>query len=418
MSNVLIDTSSIYCASLADYDTVSQLEMINTTLVASDVSNINSFSMASQNKLCYKNKRVYERTKRRTIALGFWNLLESVVLYDQIYVDGTSIAESKEALNIIQLFEGIVSLVNSRDHHSTVHLHTLDQFEKYKFAGECIHLEDGFGLNVVLGHLEADLDRLMFEWHSSRSSRDSTIVRTQDGDATMIAHILGKLLSTPFHFADPHLQQVNQQSTHIGNEYLAKEMAKVYLNVYRCLYYYNLSCSLKVNYIPHPLRQNAWKTGQHYPIFEKDLIGCFDDNVRKSLLEKTSNVFQSINIMNLQIPILPRYILRGMRTIDDIINRTLEIRQSKEARKFREFCSKLEEAYKEGRLNELDKARKRVETLASQWRGEKKDTEQSTFMVKDPFGVVSGKIRIPDTVLHHLRSRGPLLFSHQLTTSI
>ena len=122
--------------------------------------------------------------------------------------------------------------------------------------------------------------------------------------------------------------------------------------------------------------------------------------------------------MNLQIPILPRYILRGMGTIDDIIYRTLEIRQSKEARKFREFCSKLEDAYKEGRLTDLDKARKRVETLASQWRGEKKDTEQNTFMVKDPFGVVSGKIRIPDTVLHHLRSRGPLLFSHQLTTSI
>lgn len=171
---------------------------------------------------------------------------------------------------------------------------------------------------------------------------------------------------------------------------------------------------LKVNYCPHPLRNEIWKGKKFVPLIAKDVISYFDKNVRQKSIEESVKIFPSLNI-DINVPVLYKYVLKNTKSNDDLFNKALEIRGMKEVKEFRKFCVELEQAYISQDNNKFSKARDLIQEAANDWResiSKPKSTKRIT--IKDPFGIVSTDLYIPDKILFDSRKRGPLVFIHNL----
>jgi hypothetical protein len=398
VNRVLIDTSTFYSASLADFDTLNDMTLLSEHIFDRPRADI-------------WEAEWHEDWRNRAIVLSFFHLLESTILYDRIIVDSASINKCEDALEIKDQISEAIDLfeINGKS-YIKLYQKTLNELKQTKD----IDLLNETELNLVMGHFERDFEKIELDDRIYRDidnwSRSYSI--TINGISNDMSNILEDLLSLRWNIKDKHLRRyLDEMDT---NPMGLWPMLKVYLNFFRIIYYYNLSRYLEVNYSPHPLRNKIWSDKKYIPLIAKDIISFFDKNVRQKAIIENLDVFPSLNI-DLSIPVIYKYITKNARSTKDLFHTALEIRESEEARRFREFCAKLENAYRNRDNNKFIEYRDLIKEASNDWAEcFSKSRSSKKLTISDPFGIISTELSLPSGVLFDSRTQGPLVFVHHL----
>lgn len=141
-------------------------------------------------------------------------------------------------------------------------------------------------------------------------------------------------------------------------------------HTYYTWYCVHLAAALGTNYAPNPTRKGLFDNPDflkfpHFPSFERDLIDYFQD-IRSKFFKSMAEVFPSV-ARGFEIPLVYNYVKASSRSPKDIPTETLKLRNSKEAQAFRNLCSELEEAMQNGDITTIDKVKNEVKYLEERW---------------------------------------------------
>jgi hypothetical protein len=195
------------------------------------------------------------------------------------------------------------------------------------------------------------------------------------------------------------------------------------LHTYYTWFCVELSWAYRVNYAPNPIRNRLLITSKDIrlpvlPNLQKDVIRLFEET-RKSHVEETGRMFPSLS-RSLQFPMVYEYVRSNASSIEDIVEATRRLRDSKEAIGFRAFCVQLEEYYSQGRADLADENRKQIEELSQQWAqtlAEKKIRKSIRAGFSLLFIKADTDLQVPDRELHSVVKRPQFVFLHNLLSA-
>jgi hypothetical protein len=193
-------------------------------------------------------------------------------------------------------------------------------------------------------------------------------------------------------------------------------------HTYYTWYCLNLAASLGVNYVPNPTRIKLFESPNFmeqipFTDFRRDVLKFFQ-KVNRLSNERISEVFRSIDQVELPFPLIYNYV--RSEDSSELVRKTIELRESASARSYREFCRELETAFQQGNKQFLDQKANEIKELANQWaislaqkRPKKKVTLSTPFI-----GVASTDIEIPWFDPFSSKRKPHFVFIHSLLSKI
>jgi len=193
---------------------------------------------------------------------------------------------------------------------------------------------------------------------------------------------------------------------------LSGEVDYLAVAVLRALYYYQLQHDRSLDLILHPLRSTFVETRSP----ASNIIHFFDESVRASFYERKNRWFGSSDLL-WHVPMLTTYVMRrcggpGPQRLGEVIG---EVRDSKEARYFRQGIEAIEGAVTDRDNERLDRILTDLERAGKDWsRSLSVEGTKRTISVTLPIVNLGSQLQVPDLKLHRSPSEKMLVFVHQL----
>jgi len=381
---ILLDTSSFYSASKAGIGLVSSM-------------------------------RPNQKIEDNSLSASFWHIIESVILYDEIFIDQKSLQASAQANEFVgELPIDCIKKVEANGEQTKSALcKTFDSFKDVLSQNKPLELLDDYMLNLVLGHHEADFSHIDgYRYNRPRHALDQIIdelikIKPQAKDPSFNDYLKER-------YDNIHIVSKSWYCRDQGLSLAYWPLAKVYLNLFRCIYYYRLAEAMAVNYCPHPLRGNIWKEKQYLPFIAHDIVTHFNNVVRIPHFTKLEGIVPSMRF-EYNTPPIVRYILSKSNSIGEIFKNANELRMSRKAIEFRKFCKKLQDAYLLQDHSTVTNSLNAIQSTASEWaKSLAVSNEYKKVTLRDPFGIVGVEMNIPVPSIFSTKKRGPLVFIHDL----
>ncbi len=172
---------------------------------------------------------------------------------------------------------------------------------------------------------------------------------------------------------DLYLQYLHHIRPHCGYENLFKNselQPERFISVFLFRTYQNLSISnlYRVPYSPQTFRVPIIK----YKMHELNILpGSFAQiavgKVSKIISDYRGDInkFLGKNVIEVDIPPLFAIILKNCKSAEDVIDETLKIRESSNARKFRKWSAEVEKSINETKIDEITKAMTMIDEVAT-----------------------------------------------------
>lgn len=194
-----------------------------------------------------------------------------------------------------------------------------------------------------------------------------------------------------------------------SNEHLIKQV--VVPQLLRIFYYQVLQEKYNSHYQPHPERGKFFLTPSPKGIGAK-IISYFNEKVRNSIETDMNEIFGTRNL-SFEIPLLTSYIMNGVSSFNDLIEKINEVKNSKEAIHFREGIDELERAILGKDKVKVVDAIQRLKREADEWpkslRGGINNTKVTIC------GVVAEKdFKVPMSLFYKTNNDKILVFVHEL----
>jgi hypothetical protein len=258
------------------------------------------------------------RTNLRELCLQI--LLESVVLYDRIYVPSDVLERNEPSRWVADQFTDVIT---GRSMRQTPDLH----------------------------HHVVDMNKL---GHYRNLLRDRNPFQVFD---TEEAHSI-ELEGHPEHWSPP-------ESMGAWGRYSFPER-----HLYYSWFCTMLAGELGLNYVPNPtrvdlFRDEAFRAKAGFPDLARDIIQRME-KVRAEQARSIQETFQSV-VIPISLPMVYSFIMARSKDTTDFVEETIKLRRSHEACSYREYCQRLEISLQGGNRVPLMEARKDIEDLAVQW---------------------------------------------------
>jgi len=273
-------------------------------------------------------------TNMPEIIDGIVNTIESIVLYDEIYVDSHSINRNKIKYPIIDNFVNFFS-INLINNYIEVDIYD--------------HIIPMLG-SIISTPKSKDL----FRTHINRWMTDEIGVRevypsTSWGEVEKLLPDtvidISKILKTKL--------EIDPEST-----------GAACIVLLRTFYYFSLQHLLKCDLILHPMKANYIESDPGS--FETSIIDIFDKEVRAKFYDR-KNKWLNTKDASFKIPMLAYHIIKQSQSWDDMILKIKELRDSKEAVKFRKGIRSLKRAFQSNDNLSMDQLFSPLNEAAEIW---------------------------------------------------
>jgi hypothetical protein len=249
------------------------------------------------------------------------NLIESIVIYDKIFVPADVLNLNSACREIADRFRGIkqgrkMDLTPDLHHHS-INMKIVNEFrdllsKKHPFAP--FENQEAYDIELI-----------------GRPDYWSPVYMGRHRD------------DLPLSFSDRH--------------------------IYYAWYCVKLSAELGMNYVPNPTRVNLFQNTEFMRVrpfadFGKSLLEYFKP-LKKNYADRINDILKSHQV-TLDLPLIFSYI-KSKGDYENMIAATLELRDSVPARGYREYCLELENALRRGDSNFVDSQIQEIKKLADQW---------------------------------------------------
>jgi hypothetical protein len=267
-------------------------------------------------------KRGLEKPNLNLGTISAFNLIQSLIIYERLVVDGFVLANDEDSMAVAKLFPQVVKALYLTD-------------EERIRVGDLVGHERPFLGALVSSHPELkepdlwaarlDFDKDLFD-HFERSlpARVKDADRKRNGEALT--------LDIPYWLA--------RSDEHVPRTYFYAILAKAF----------------RIPYAPHPYRCPILKV-----FVEKQIDAARDTILRFDRLigqvgQELARTFSGYDIA-LDIPPVAQYVVHTTEHRHDLVERILEVRGTKHARDFRAWCAELQAALAAGRPGLADAQR-------------------------------------------------------------
>lgn len=305
---------------LRDVDVVlpDEIKDRHGTVFTDNFTLMGSFSLFSGSPLERDPDEGWKETKRNiaTISknpgpMSALNLIQNVVLYDQLVVDGFVLANDEASMAAAKLFPTVIKALYLSDAQrmrignalapSVTALNRLDAAHP--------DLEEAAKFNAY-----TDIEQELFQAFSRRTP-PTDIKRAHAGEVLTI-HVPDWLGTSSEHLA-------------------------------RTFFYVLLARACRVPYAPHPARCPLLEACAQKQIdAARDAILRFEQML-DSFGSEVSKTFRGYDL-RLEIPPVAQYIIHRTDRRSELAEQTLEVRDSQHAKEFRKWCSELQRALHAG----------------------------------------------------------------------
>lgn len=298
------------------------------------------------------------------------NLIESLILYDEIFVDSLSMSLVKEAQFVFNSFSDVFSNNSIKETPKVL----ISSSSKILLNEFCRRKRD---LPILSNFLAADESFLIDHLFEEDNVKDF------------------------FHFEEMYFNPNLSYNYHI----------------LRTIQYLIYSSYLKCSYSPNPARSSIIKLFTTYKrgSIRKDIVTFFDNETRKKYALEVKKVLPSSHL-NLNIPLLLYPIVKSVSKGLDLKNSINALRGSPYALEFRKWCRELETSILKNDGITIQKYLKQLQEVALEWRNSLKITKIAfkKIQIKDPFGLFSTNISLPYWNIKDRKKYRPFLFLHSL----
>jgi hypothetical protein len=327
------------------------------------------------------------------------NLIESAVIYDKIFVPG-EVLEANPACQKIKDMMG-----------NEVILEAKKEFD---------HYFDPFEDNVIGSGILSSLKKVLEKENPFKRFNKKELLKVE---STGYHEISEYEFLNPRGYEDYRLTYYNYRT----RDKLDFSLRHAHYSYY-CL---KLARELGLNYVPNPTRIDLIKNLNF--LIEVDVPDI--PNVRRDILERLHEVRQNQNAViakffksycfSINLPIVYNYVKQSARNIDDIIDKTLKLRNSKKAAAFRKYCIQLENYFRRGdreaildKITEINRLLEQWSTRLTRKRAEKK---LNIVFVLKPVGLplnISADVNIPWINLSDPQRKPHFIFLHELLSEL
>lgn len=284
----------------------------NSTLVSSSVFFFGSGSGETETE--WENvKRRLGTLKKDPDPMSAFNLIQSLVIYENLVVDGFVLANDQNATAFASGFPQVIKALYMTDEQRERVARVVEPMIPSLETLVSSHpdLKDPAQLIASM-----DVDKGLFEeFAQSPQAREEDLNRTLEGEVLTL-HIPAWLARS-------------------GN------------HIPRTLFYALLAKAFRIPYAPHPVRCPLLEV-----FAEKQLDAAHDTILHfKGLVGKAGkNLASAFNgyDLRLDIPPVAQYVIQTTERRRDLAERTLEVRASKHAKDFRKWCFELQAALAAG----------------------------------------------------------------------
>lgn len=136
------------------------------------------------------------------------------------------------------------------------------------------------------------------------------------------------------------------------------------ISIIRAFYYMSLQRKYSCNLVLHPMKGSF--QSQNSNQYSLNIIDLFEDTVRKEFYNRKNKWLSKASI-DLKIPMISSYVLKKSNNWKEVIDNTIELRDSKEARYFRQGMNELIQTIRENDNFSLDKILSNLEKAQKKW---------------------------------------------------
>lgn len=348
------------------------------------------------------------------------DVLESIVLYDSLIIDGSSRVATSSKEYYKEVYEEIWDdLSQTRDRHGGTILEnrgfsliskgaSLTPILKATFEKLLRHIDEGTFTESVKKFQQEGLDFVLPKFY--RDSREfSELFIKSFSDKRLILDVMDDLRK---------VEKILSNSTETESNYA--------MFAFRGFYYQELAHLFSFSYSPHTWRSNIIdmdtdKTKINFAKYVTEVTG----QVRQELAMKLNNEFNT-TIFSGGFPVISTYIAHQCRSRKELLNVALEIRETRSVRAFRKWIGEIQESVQsQSDLPKIANARAELVTTLKDIRKELglETTSHGTEIVKIKMEVPIASVEIPLSIpkglpdwlerIFHRRSH--LLFLREIT---
>jgi hypothetical protein len=332
-----------------------------------------------------------DRSNLKYLYGGLDSAIEAIVLYDQLLLDRPSTALHEEPLSNINLPDKLARflpmapdiesqiysdiLTSWQDHSVLPDARTTEFMEKHHFkvfAWDC-QMEHIGPVSWTWEIVEMSL--------SGAAAELAHKIRTRAGPRTPLAFYCLTLLRT---FYYNHLQQLYSAD----------------------LVLHPLKNLLLERMRPGPAEERDHKVVRDEPVPSDSrwdgrlspprILGFFDETVRRAFVERRKKWLGSRDV-RLHAPMLTSYVLNRCRTPADLLSRTIELRESRRAREFRQDLNHLANSLRSGDNIRVDEVLNKLEAASAIWaKNLHQEGPKRRIKISVPFLGIGTEFHVPD----------------------
>ena len=341
-----------------------------------DTSSLISFAKAAKLEFPPKNNTTFSK-----VQPGLESTIEALVLYDNIWVDGPSINRNRK---VYPYLDSIIS------HCKILELNHSDEQLAYSSINELYNNIQGDSktINLFRGYTE--------DWLSNEC---------------LISYIYPSAKWVDVENDLPeNLKQIAKKLRIKLGEFVPFSGAAC-LAIIRTIYYQALQRKYGTDLLLHP-----WK-GAFYEQngYGANIINMFDEGVRNAFYRRKEKWLGGKEL-EIKFPLITQHVLKQSKSWEDVLNKSIELRLSKEAKGFRQAVNDLVSALKNNDNVLVDEILSSLDSAQVIWKkqlgGPLHPERKITFTV--PFINVGTEFRIKNKLWRNRSGDKILIFIHKL----
>jgi len=326
----------------------------------------------------------------------FINLLESIVLFDNIVVDKSTINLDKNAIETYEYFKSLIDIdyqttdcilqKAAKDASAMLNQIFGEKWNSYYLG------EEWFNTERWANTTEDFKDHFNFKYSHAVIERFHSIIKAERQD-----------------FNDELIIDMFNRISEFGviESYVA-------VNLFRFCCYLNIASEHKVPFIPSPHRSLLFQLKP--TLRRRKILDYIDKFTRQELLKRLNEVTGEVVKFNL--PLITNYLLSKETSAVGMIKRAIDIRNSKMAINFRKFLDEFEQSINENNTKEILKYLDQLDNEVKKW-SDKVGFRKKRKVTVSFFGVGTD-FELPDPFqfISPTNKKNPLFFMYELLDNI